>query len=201
MFDNELTTNVISIMLALGLKLKKPNSVSEHTEILSIFILGNIMNTAIQNTREELHEKQQEVIEKQQELNDESYKVAVKQDEKHNEVMQMVSRASSIISTTVKNSSGDDLGDIKDLVLDPLTGNMVYAVVAFGGVFGLGDKYFAIPWRALQWSHDNHYYTLNVDKGYLEKAPGFDKDHWPESSNNWEQVREELEQFYSVKQS
>lgn len=152
------------------------------------------MNTAIENKREE-------VIEKQQELNEESYKTAVRHDEKHNKNMQMISRASNIINTAVRNSSGDDLGDIKDLVLDPSTGHMVYAVVAFGGVFGLGDKYFAIPWKALHWSHDNEYYTLNVDKSALEKAPGFDKNHWPDSENKWEQLREELEQFYSVKHS
>jgi sporulation protein YlmC with PRC-barrel domain len=157
------------------------------------------MNTAIQNKREELHDKQEEVAEKQQELREESHKVAVEHDEKHNKTMQLVSRASNIINTAVRNSNGDDLGDIKDLVLDPLTGHMMYAVVAFGGVFGLGDKYFAIPWRALHWNHDKEHYTLNVDKSSLEKAPGFDKNHWPDSSNKWEQLSEELEQFYCVK--
>lgn len=146
------------------------------------------MNTAIQ-------EKQEEVKEKQQELVEEIHTQSIKQEQKHNKLMQQVSRASNIIDTPVKNSSGDNLGEIKDLVLDPFSGQMVYAVIAFGGTFGFGDKLFAIPWRALHWSHDHEHYTLNVEKSSLENAPGFDKNHWPDN-NRWNVLREELEHFY-----
>lgn len=154
------------------------------------------MNAAIQEKRQEIIDKQEEVKEKQQELRQENRKEWEEQSKKHNETMLQVSRASKIIDTAVKNSSGDDLGTIKELVIDPVSGHMVYAVVSFGGVFGLGDKLFAIPWKALHWSYDNAHYTLNINKSSLEKAPGFDKDHWPDSSNKWDQLREELEQFY-----
>lgn len=157
------------------------------------------MKTAVETKQEELMEKQEEVREKQQELRHESHKEAVEHAKKHNKSMQLVSRASKIIDTAVKNSSGDNLGEIKDLVLNPENGQVVYAVIVFGGVFGMGDKYFAIPWRTLLWNRDKEHYVLNIDKTSLEKAPGFDKNHWPDSSNKWEQLREEIDQFYRIK--
>ena len=69
--------------------------------------------------------------------------------------MQQVSRASKIIGTKVKNSKGESLGDIKDLVMDPENGQVVYGVVSFGGILGMGDKLFAIPWGALVWNFSN----------------------------------------------
>lgn len=50
-----------------------------------------------------------------------------------------MTRASKIIGTPVKNPNGDNLGDIKELVLDPRSGKVAYAVVSFGGVLGMGD--------------------------------------------------------------
>jgi len=110
-----------------------------------------------------------------------------------------VTRASKIIGTPVKNPNGDNLGDIKELVLDPRSGKVVYAVVSFGGVLGMGDKLFIIPWKALNWSRDKEYYLLELDKTTLTSAPGFDKKHWPDSSNEWELQREGLNQFYHIK--
>jgi sporulation protein YlmC with PRC-barrel domain len=154
------------------------------------------MKTAVETKQDELMEKQDEVREKQQELMHASHKEAVDHAKKHNVSMQQVSRVSKILDTAVKNSNGDNLGDIKDLVLNPEDGQVVYAVIAFGGVFGMGDKYFAIPWRTLHWNPSTEHYVLNIDKTALEKAPGFDKNHWPDSSNKWEQLREEIDQFY-----
>lgn len=97
------------------------------------------------------------------------------------------------------NSQGQNLGKVKELVLDPESGQVVYAVVSFGGILGVGDKLFAVPWRVLSWTRDKEYYVLNVDKDTLKKAPGFDKKHWPDSASKWQQQREELDQFYRVK--
>jgi len=91
------------------------------------------------------------------------------------------------------------MGGIKDLVIDPESGRVVYAVVSFGGILGLGNKLFAIPWSVLQWNREKEYYVLDLDKETLKNAPGFDKDHWPDSSNKWDLQREEINQFYHVK--
>jgi sporulation protein YlmC with PRC-barrel domain len=139
----------------------------------------------------DVQEKQQEAKEKQKELKQE------RRDKAANESMQQVSRASKIIGTAVKNSNGDKLGKIKDLVLDPESGQVVYVVVSFGGLLGVGNKLFALPWKALHWTRDKEYYVFDVDKSTLKKAPGFDKKHWPDSSK-WDQLREEVKEFYQV---
>jgi sporulation protein YlmC with PRC-barrel domain len=148
--------------------------------ILSAVLVGTACAADVQEKREEVKEAQKELR------------------QETNKKMMEVSRASKIIGTDVKNTRGDSLGDIKDLVLDPLSGNIVYAVVSYGGVLGMGSKLFAIPWSVLRWSRDKDYYVLDMDKDTLKKAPGFDKDHWPDSLNKWEQQREEINQFYHI---
>lgn len=165
---------------------------------LSVTLGGAAYATDVQEKQQELIEKQQDVKETQQELQQENLKESVERVQAANESMQQVSRASKIIGTTVKNPKGDKLGDIKELVLDPESGHVVYAVVSFGGVLGMGNKLFAIPWKALHWTRDKEYYVLDLDKDTLKKAPGFDKKHWPDSSSKWDQQREEIEQFYRV---
>lgn len=115
-----------------------------------------------------------------------------------NKSMQRISRASKIMGTAVKNPNGDTLGDIKELVLNPDNGQVVYAVVSFGGVMGLGNKLFAIPWQALHWIPGEDHYDLNMDKATLMTAPGFDESHWPDSSDSWDLQRQGLHQFYGV---
>ncbi len=98
-------------------------------------------------------------------------------------------KASDIIGTRVVNPKGDNLGDIKEIVIDPHTGKVAYAVVSFGGFLSLGEKLFAIPFSALEYRVTKHdpapstliqsEYILHVSKERLEAAPGFDTDHWP----------------------
>jgi sporulation protein YlmC with PRC-barrel domain len=167
--------------------------------LLSVTLTSTAYAADVQDKQKELTEKQQEVKETQKELSQEKKKESVENAKIANESMQQISRASKIIGTKVKDTKGDKLGDIKDLVLDPESGQVVYAVVTFGGVLGVGNKLFAVPWKALHWTRDKEYYVLDLDKETLKKAPGFDKKHWPDSSNKWEQQREELNQFYQVK--
>ena len=47
------------------------------------------------------------------------------------------------------------------------------------GVFGMGEKLFAVPWTSLTVDGENKQLLLNVSKERLKDAPGFDKDHWP----------------------
>lgn len=162
---------------------------------LSATFVGTSFAGGVQEKQQQLQEKQQEVKEKQHELKEERQKESVERSEEANKSMQQVSRASKIIGTKVKNPNGENLGDIKDLVIDPERGQVVYGVVSFGGVLGVGDKLFAIPWDGLSWNRDKQYYILDLDKETLKKAPGFDKKHWPDTSNKWQRLREEINQF------
>ena len=87
--------------------------------------------------------------------------------------------ASTLSGDAIKNPQGESLGDLKDIMIDTGTGKVAYAVLSFGGVLGLGDKLFAVPWDALAVDGENKHLVLNVSKERLKDAPGFDKDHWP----------------------
>ena len=87
--------------------------------------------------------------------------------------------ASTLKSDDVVNANDEKLGKIEDLMIDLGSGRIAYAVLSFGGFLGMGDKLFAIPWNALSVDTDEKRFVLNVKKETLEKAPGFDKDHWP----------------------
>jgi hypothetical protein len=75
------------------------------------------------------------------------------------------------------------LGDIKEIMIDMASGEVCYAVLAFGGLMGMGGKLFAVPWKALSLDTVNKRFTLNVSKDSLKEAPGFNKDNWPSMSD------------------
>ena len=87
--------------------------------------------------------------------------------------------ANTLRGNDVYNNEGEDLGDIKEFMIDMATGKVAYAVLSDGGVLGLGDKLFAVPWPALKLDTVNKRFTLDVAKEAMTDAPGFDKDHWP----------------------
>lgn len=90
--------------------------------------------------------------------------------------------AAGIIGDKVVNTEGQQLGNIKDLMIDLDDAQIAYAVLSFGGFLGLGDKLFAIPLEALTFGSEDHTVVLDVDREVLKNAPGFDKDHWPDSA-------------------
>lgn len=106
-------------------------------------------------------------------------------------------KASNLIGQEVKNPEGKDLGKIQELVLAE-DGTVGYAVLAFGGFLGLGDKYFAIPWSALQESQNRDHLILPVAQDKLKDAPGFNKNDWPDITDpEWILV---VHEFYGVPQ-
>jgi len=111
----------------------------------------------------------------------------------------MTHRASKIIGSKVRNMRGEDLGDVKELVLNPNTGDLSYAVVSFGGVLGLGDKLFAVPWKALTLDDRQGVFVLDVEKDRLKDAPGFDPDRWPDMANA--QWNTDVHRFYGRRYS
>jgi len=97
-----------------------------------------------------------------------------------------VLRSSTIVGSAVRNLKGDDLGEIQELMIDVGSGRIAYAVLAYGGFLGMGDKLFAIPWEALMAKSDERRFVLDLDEATLKTAPGFDKDHYPTTADtNW----------------
>jgi sporulation protein YlmC with PRC-barrel domain len=91
--------------------------------------------------------------------------------------------ADTLIGDNVVNAQDENLGEIKEIMLDTHTGQVAYAVLAFGGFLGLGEKLFAVPWQALHLDTENKRMVLNIEKDRLKHAPGFNKDAWPDMSD------------------
>lgn len=84
----------------------------------------------------------------------------------------------------VYNCQDEDIGDIKEIMLDISTGKVAYAVLSFGSFLGLGEKLFAVPWNALRLDTENKRFVLDIDKERLQDAPGFDKSNWPDMADS-----------------
>ncbi|MBK8117004.1 MAG: PRC-barrel domain-containing protein [Candidatus Accumulibacter sp.] len=91
--------------------------------------------------------------------------------------------ATTLVGDDVCNPHGEDVGEIKEIMLDMRSGEVAYAVLSFGGFLGMGEKLFAVPWRALQLDTENKRFVLNVDQDRLKNAPGFHKSNWPDMAD------------------
>lgn len=103
-------------------------------------------------------------------------------------------KASEIAGIKVLNNSGEDIGDINEVVLDKISGKVNYLVLDFGGFLGFGNKFFAVPWQKFSYNNEEDCFILNIDKERLKNAPGFDKEHWPNFAD--QNVTQPITQFY-----
>jgi len=92
--------------------------------------------------------------------------------------------ASSLIGNKVHNPEGENLGEIKDVMVNINNGRIEYMIIEFGGFLGIGEKFFAIPFYVLSLDTARHAFILDQKREVLENAPGFDKDHWPETNSH-----------------
>jgi sporulation protein YlmC with PRC-barrel domain len=105
--------------------------------------------------------------------------------------------AETLVGNDVYNQSDEDLGDIKEIMLDMRSGKVGYAVLSFGGFLGMGEKLFAVPWNALVLDTKNKRFVLNVDKERLKDAPGFNRDQWPNMADqSW---AKQIHSYYGTK--
>ena len=117
-----------------------------------------------------------------------------------------VVRAKDLTGLNVYNVAHESLGKIEELAIDPVAGNIRYAALSFGGVMGIGDKLFAVPWQKLSFvakgqtsagTQKGDYCVLDLPKDVLKEAPGFAKDNWPNfSEGNWSST---IDQFYNMR--
>jgi sporulation protein YlmC with PRC-barrel domain len=107
-----------------------------------------------------------------------------------------VMAADTLEGDRVRNAAGEDLGTIEHIMIDVPAGRVAYAVVSYGGFLGMGDKLFAVPWKALTLNTTEKCFMLNASKDRLQDAPGFDKDHWPSMAD--ESWARDLHTYYGT---
>jgi sporulation protein YlmC with PRC-barrel domain len=154
-------------------------------------------NQQNQQSQRQQQERQQEEKQQQQEQKNIAETQRAKKAGEQTKA-ETVFRVSKLSGMDVKNPNGQDLGEIKDLVIDVNSGKVVYGALSVGGVLGIGDKLFAVPWKAftLKHSEDDQHLVLAVEKETFKTAKGFDQDHWPDVAN--QQWAAENDKFYET---
>ena len=75
-----------------------------------------------------------------------------------------------IEGTLVRRHSGEKIGKIERLMIDKESGTIAYAVMSFGGLFGLGDNYYQIPWSMLKYNQSLDAYESDIPDEQLAKT-------------------------------
>lgn len=97
--------------------------------------------------------------------------------------------ASTLEGNRLINLQEETLGVVKEIMLDVPRGRIAYVVMSSGGILGLGDKLFALPFSALTLDTDRKCFIVDAPKEKIENAPGFDKDRWPDAADmTWQRA-------------
>src|SRR5947207_5457413 len=86
-------------------------------------------------------------------------------------------QTSKIVGMKVKDSSGQEIGVVKDVVLDRNSGYMAYTVLSTGGPSARmagGEKTVAVPWTVYTTTSDPSVMTVRVERDRVYNAPAFD---------------------------
>jgi sporulation protein YlmC with PRC-barrel domain len=105
-------------------------------------------------------------------------------------------RASRVIGTSVYNAAGDQIGTIDDVMLEKTSNGIMFAVIGFGGFLGIGEKYHAIPWAALDYDDDRDGYVVPFTREQLEAAPSYSVNDL--TANDGETARNASFDYYKV---
>lgn len=81
---------------------------------------------------------------------------------------------SRVNGTPVFDTAGDRIGHIDDLSIERVSGEVVYAILSFGGFLGIGEKYHPLPWAMLDYDPQKGGYVVALDKAALKDAPYYD---------------------------
>lgn len=77
--------------------------------------------------------------------------------------------------TAVYGRDAEKLGSIESFMVNKLSGQVEYAVLQFGGVFGIGSEYYPVPWSHLRYSPDLAGYIVDLDRTALANAPRYNE--------------------------
>lgn len=91
--------------------------------------------------------------------------------------------ATKVNGTSVRNSAGESLGSIYDVMIDKQSGKVEYAIMSFGGFLGMGEHYHPLPWSLLKYDPRNDAYIVNLTKDRLQGAPAYTSTETPDWSN------------------
>jgi hypothetical protein len=90
--------------------------------------------------------------------------------------------SNKVEGSNVYSANGERIGAIERVMIEPLSGKVSYAVLGFGGLFGMGDEHYPLPWPALRYDPSLSGYRVAVTEAQMKDAPKYiDESEW-----NWE---------------
>ena len=83
--------------------------------------------------------------------------------------------------TAVFGRGGERLGTIRNFMVDKFTGRVAYAVMSSGSLFGIEERHYPLPWKALTYDTKLGGYVVGLDREALARAPS----HAPHETPVW----------------
>lgn len=78
--------------------------------------------------------------------------------------------------TPVFSPEGEKLGTVHSVMIHKATGQVAYAVLQFGGLFGIGSHVHPIPWDRMTYDKARRGYVTVISREQIEDAPSLDLD-------------------------
>jgi hypothetical protein len=101
------------------------------------------------------------------------------QDIAHNETVSLIA-SDKVEGTPVFNAHGERLGSIQSLMVNKRSGHVEYAVLTFGGVLGMGQDHYPLPWESLIYDTSLEGYLVNIDRETIRAAPHYEPAREPD---------------------
>ena len=106
--------------------------------------------------------------------------------------------ASRVKGTAVYDGSGDKIGTVEDVVLDKQSNQILFAALGFGGLLGMGEKYYPVPWSMLDYDEDKGGYVAPLSKDLLDNAPSCSLKDLTRHDGSLGSMREQTYTYYNV---
>ncbi len=101
--------------------------------------------------------------------------------------------SSKVEDTAVYDMDGERLGTIRNFMVDKFSGQVRYAVLASGGMMGVGERHYPLPWDMLTYDTDLGGYVVDLDMDALSEAPSHEATQEPAFDTSY---RREILLFY-----
>ena len=88
-----------------------------------------------------------------------------------------------LIGSSVTGHDGNAVGTVIDVMLATAPGKIGYVALGVGGVAGIGERMFAVPWSAFVVDPVAGTLAVRFERSDLDGRDGFDKDAWPSGAD------------------
>lgn len=82
----------------------------------------------------------------------------------------MIASSARLAGELVVDDRGEDVGRLERVMIDVASGRVAYAVLACGGVFGIGERRYGVPWKALRLDPERRCFVLDRELADLERS-------------------------------